>query len=219
MTRCIFRALAAAEHIVWVAPFRVGGRLTHEAQDDQGNRCWVKQVPADDDAAIARLRYEAIVLAKLDHPGVVRLLDRGRNRSCFFLVLSPAPGRALIELLEGRPLALSFALTVADQLATLLHYLHAQGIICRILTPSAIYADHLGRIAYVDLSMVWDEVSPPDSTEMYGDPKYSSPEQISGAVVQRRSDMYSYGACCSNCSPDGRRFRGAIMVIWHYSIC
>lgn len=173
--------------------FRIGGRLTHEAQDDQGNRCWVKQVPADDDAAIARLRYEAIVLAKLDHPGVVRLLDRGRNRSCFFLVLSPAPGRALIELLEGRPLALSFVLTVADQLATLLHYLHAQGIICRILTPSAIYADHLGRIAYVDLGMVWDEVSPPDSTEMYGDPKYSSPEQISGAVVQRRSDMYSYG--------------------------
>lgn len=173
--------------------FRIGGRLAHEAQDDQGNRCWVKQASASDEAAIARLRYEAIVLAKLDYPGIIRLLDRGRNRSCFFLVLSPAPGRTLIELLEGRPLALSFVLTVADQLATLLYYLHAQGIICRTLTPSALYADHLGRVTYVDLSMVWDEVSPPDSAEMYGDPKYSSPEQISGAVVQRRSDIYSYG--------------------------
>ncbi|MFQ3630568.1 serine/threonine protein kinase [Roseiflexus sp.] len=176
-----------------IRTFRIGGRLAHEAQDDLGNRCWIKQAPASDEAAIARLRYEAIVLAKLDHPGIVRLLDRGRNRSCFFLVLSQAPGRTLNELLEGRQLALSFVLTIADQLANLLHYLHAQGIICRTLTPSALYADHLGRTTYVDLSMVWDEVSLPDSTEMYGDPTYSSPEQIIGAVVERRSDIYSYG--------------------------
>lgn len=173
--------------------FRIGGCLAHDAQDDQGGRCWVKQVPATDEAAIARLRYEAIVLAKLDHPGVVRLLDRGRNRFCFFLVLSPAPGRTLLDLLEGRPLALPFVLTVARQLATLLHYLHAQGIICRALDPSAFYADHVGRVTYVDLSMVWDEVSPPDSAGMYSNMTYSSPEQISGAVVQRRSDIYSYG--------------------------
>jgi hypothetical protein len=56
--------------------FRIGGCLAHEAQDDQGVRCWIKQVSATDEAAIARLRYEAIMLAKLDHPGVVRLLDR-----------------------------------------------------------------------------------------------------------------------------------------------
>lgn len=173
--------------------FRIGECLAHEAQDGQGARCWVKQVPATNEAAIARLRYEAIVLAKLDHPGVVRLLDRGRNRSCFFLVLSPAPGRTLLELLEGRPLALPFVLTIASQLASLLHYLHAQGIICRTLDPSAFYADHLGRVTYVDLSMVWDEVSPPDSAGMYSNMTYSSPEQISGAVVQRRSDIYSYG--------------------------
>ena len=173
--------------------FRIGGCLTHEAQDDEGSRCWVKQVPATDEAAIARLRYEAIVLAKLDHPGVVRLLDRGRNRSCFFLVLSPASGRTLLELLEGRPLALPFVLTIATQLAHLLHYLHARGIICRTLAPSAFYADHLGRVTCVDLSMAWDEVSPPDSAELYGNTTYSSPEQISGSVVQRRSDIYSYG--------------------------
>jgi serine/threonine-protein kinase len=173
--------------------FRIGGCLAHEAQDDQGVRCWIKQVSATDEAAIARLRYEAIMLAKLDHPGVVRLLDRGRNRSCFFLVLSPVSGRTLSEALEGRPLPLSFVLTIATQLAHLLHYLHAQGIICRTLDPSAFYTDHLGRVTCVDLSMAWDEVSPPDSADLYGNTTYSSPEQISGSVVQRRSDIYSYG--------------------------
>lgn len=173
--------------------FRIGGCLAREAQDDQGGRCWIKQVPATDEAAIARLRYEAIMLAKLDHPGVVRLLDRGRNRSCFFLVLSPVSGRTLFELLAGHPLPLPFVLTIATQLAHLLDCLHAQGIICRTLDPSMFYTDHVGRVTCVDLSMAWDEVSPFDSADLYGNTTYSSPEQISGSGVQRRSDIYSYG--------------------------
>jgi hypothetical protein len=110
-----------------------------------------------------------------------------------FLFSARSQGEHCPEALEGRPLPLSFVLTIATQLAHLLHYLHAQGIICRTLDPSAFYTDHLGRVTCVDLSMAWDEVSPPDSADLYGNTTYSSPEQISGSVVQRRSDIYSYG--------------------------
>lgn len=175
------------------ASFRIGAYTLHEAHDQEGQRRWIKQVQASDAAAIAQLRYEAIVLGKIQRPGVVTLLDRGRSTSCFFLALDPAPGRLLHQMIEAGPLPLALALGMARHLAELLGALHAQGIICRALTPEMLYADHLGRVTLVDVSLAWDEVAPPRAHPPLENALYLSPEEAGGAPPERASDIYSYG--------------------------
>jgi serine/threonine protein kinase len=172
---------------------RLDTLLFHEARERSGRRCWVKRVPADDEAAIARLRYEAIILNKLRHVGIVRLLDRGRNSTSFFLVLEPAAGHSLLQLLDSGPLKLNLVFSIAAQLSELLMYLHDQGIICRTLPPASLYVDHLDRVTLVDLSAAWDEVSPPRSNELIPNAIYLSPEEAGGMIADRRSDIYVYG--------------------------
>jgi serine/threonine-protein kinase len=172
---------------------RVEGFVCHEALDAQGGLRWVKQVAADDPAAIAALRYEAILLSKLNHPGIVRLHDRGRNRACFFLVLDAPKGVALSELSTHEP-PTELIYGIAVQLAELLVYLHSQGILCRVLLPSAFYVDQRGHIVYADLSCAWDEVSPLRRDSLLAWAAYLSPEQVGGAAADRRGDIYSFGA-------------------------
>jgi eukaryotic-like serine/threonine-protein kinase len=174
-------------------PFRISTYPAHEAQATDGRHCWIKQVSGDDEAAVAMLRYETIILDKLDHPHIIRLIDRGRSRTRFFLVLEPPPGRPLPDMLASGPVALDLVRTIAVQLADMLVYLHSQGIICRSLSPSALYIDHVGRITCIDLSMAWDEVSPVRREEVIEDVLHMSPEQAGGAVADRRSDIYVYG--------------------------
>jgi eukaryotic-like serine/threonine-protein kinase len=174
-------------------PFRLDGFPTYEAQDSRGRRCWVKQVPSDDEAAIARLRYEAIILGKLEHPSVIRLIDRGRTHAFFFLVLEQTPGHSLRQVMEAAPLPLPLVYSIAAQLADALAYLHTQGIICCMLPPEHLYLDHLGRIVLVDFSAAWDEVAPVRRADTVEHTAYISPEQAGGAAVERRSDIYAYG--------------------------
>ncbi|HEU4323501.1 MAG TPA: serine/threonine-protein kinase [Roseiflexaceae bacterium] len=173
--------------------FRIGAFQAHEATDAEGQRCWLKQAPATDERAIARLRYEAIILGKLDHPGIIRLLDRGRSRSLFFLALQPPQGRALASLLEDGPLPTHQALLIATQLADLLAYLHGQGVLCRTLPPATLALDHLGRLTLTDLGAAWDDVTPPRSAASIENTRYLSPEDAGGLASERRSDIYVFG--------------------------
>ncbi|NOK62661.1 MAG: hypothetical protein GFH27_549293n93 [Chloroflexi bacterium AL-W] len=173
--------------------FRIGTGQLYEAYDQHGQRYWVKYVAAHDEAAIARLRYEAIILGKLQHNGIIRLLDRGRNKQAFFLVLAPAHGRSLADIAGSKPIPVHTALNIAIQLTDVLNYLHGQGIICRTLTPASLYLDHLGRITLIDLSDTWDEISPPRTGDLIINASYLSPEEAGGAVAERRSDIYVYG--------------------------
>ncbi|NJM05283.1 serine/threonine protein kinase [Candidatus Gracilibacteria bacterium] len=173
--------------------FRVGTCTLIEAIDQRGQRVWIKQAPSDDEVAIARLRYEAIVLSKLTHASVIRLLDRGRTSQCFFLVLEPVPGRPLRQIIDSGPLALTLASSLTMHLADLVLYLHRQNIVCRALPPDICYADHLGRISVVDLGFAHDEMSLSFVDAMPVNGAYLVPEEASGQAVDRRSDLYAYG--------------------------
>jgi serine/threonine protein kinase len=173
--------------------FRIGSYLAYEAYDAQGRLCWVKQVRADDEAGIARLRYEAIILSKLAHPGVIRLLDRGRSPDCFFLALEPLAGRSLLQVIETTQLSTPQIYNLATQLAELLDYLHSRGIMCCTLPPDYLYLDNLDQLALVDLSAAWDQVAPPRQGAMSPKAAYLSPEEAGGTPVDRRSDSYVFG--------------------------
>lgn len=173
--------------------FRIGGSMAHEASDADGRRVWIKSVLSGDEVAIARLRYEAVTLGKLNHPGVIRMLDRGRSTTAFFLVLEPPAGHALTHVIENERPALHIVLRIVTQLAEQLVYLHQQGIVCRTLPPRHMYVDSLGRLVQVDFSAAWDEISPRRSNASILDARYFSPEDAGGAAVERRSDIYVFG--------------------------
>jgi serine/threonine-protein kinase len=172
----------------------VAGLVYHEALDEVGRVRWIKEVSANDAAAIAGLRNEAILLSKLKHPGIVQLHDRGRNRACFFLVLDAPPGLPLNTLIAQGPLSIDLIYSLAVQIAELLVYLHSQGVLCRVLLPNAFFVDQRGHTVYADLSHAWDEVSPLRRDNLLAFASYLSPEQVGGADADRRGDIYSFGA-------------------------
>ena len=189
----ILKSTLSGQQYTLGRPLRFGTLAVYEAQTGDGQRCWIKQAPADDETAIARLRYETIVRSKLQHSGLLRLLDRGRSRSRFFLALEAPQGHSLLQIMDAGTCDLAWALRVAQQLAALLEYLHSQGIVCRTLPPSALFIDHLDRVLLIDLTAAWDEVSPPRSGELIAQGSYISPEEAGGNIAQRRSDIYVYG--------------------------
>lgn len=172
--------------------FHIGSFLMHEAYDTNEQPRWVKQVPAESEVAIAWLRYEAIMLSKLKHQTLVKLLDRGRSRSCFFLVLEPAAGRPLLETIATGPAPLAVVTAVARQLVQLLGYFHSCQIVCRELPISAFYLNDTQQLTCVDLSAAWDELSPVRSDALLN-PLYLSPEEAGGGQAERRSDIYAVG--------------------------
>jgi serine/threonine-protein kinase len=175
-----------------VGTLPLGAITLYEAVATDGRPCWIKQAPGDNDAAVARLRYEAIMRSKLRHPALAHLIDRGRSRQCFFLVLERAPGQPLTESLRAGPLAPARVAAIGQQLAGLLEYVHRCGIILRTLPPWAVVVDALDRAVVVDIGPAWDEVSPRRSTELIPS-AYISPEEAGGSGADRPSDMYALG--------------------------
>jgi serine/threonine protein kinase len=101
-----------------------------------GHAVAVKLLRSDDDRSQARFRAEIEVLAQLDHPGVVRLLDAGWHEAHPYLVLDLVDGPTLATLLLDGPLGEERSVTIGGHLGAVLVYAHGLGIVHRDLKPS-----------------------------------------------------------------------------------
>ncbi len=148
-----------------------------------------------------QFEQEAAVLARLNHPGLVRVTDYFEEQSNAYLVMDFVDGRSLVDIViqEG---AQSEAKVVewARQLLEALAYCHAQGVVHRDIKPQNIIVKPDGNVVLVDFGLVklWDPNDPRTRTVMrgMGTPEYAPPEQY-GAVTDHTgppSDIYSLGA-------------------------
>ncbi len=149
--------------------------------------------------AIERLRAEAELIARLNHPNIIQIHAVGEHHERPFLVLEYAERGNLEHSLAIGPLAPLAAAQLVETLARALESAHQGGIVHRDLKPSNVLlaADGTPKIADFGLAKLLDqETARTLSGELLGTPSYMSPEQASGRSkhVGPAADVYSLGA-------------------------
>lgn len=149
-----------------------------------------------------RFRREARVAAALQHRGVTVVHDFGEFEGVLYLVMELLDGRNLSQLLQdgkGHPLPVPDVVDIAEQLSSALAYTHQQGIVHRDLKPANIMRLPDGTVKILDFGIARLGADIGFTSRLtgtgiaMGTPHYMSPEQIGGAPVDHRSDLYSLG--------------------------
>jgi eukaryotic-like serine/threonine-protein kinase len=148
-----------------------------------------------------QFRQEAAILARLEHPNLVDVLDFFEEGDKAYLVMTFIEGESLTEQIEREgALPEDRVLQWADQLLDALAYCHSQGIVHRDVKPSNIIIRPDGQAVLVDFGLVklWDPDDPHTRTVMQGmgTPEYAPPEQYGAQPghTDPRSDLYGLGA-------------------------
>lgn len=143
-------------------------------------------------------RQEALLLASLSHQNLPRIFDHFSEHGNLYLVMEYINGDTLGDVLQqadGQGLLLEEVLLIAEQLCSVLDYLHAHQppIIFRDLKPGnvMITGDHLYLIDFGIARLFKPEKL--QDTLVSGTRGYAPPEQYVGATTER-SDIYSFGA-------------------------
>jgi eukaryotic-like serine/threonine-protein kinase len=150
----------------------------------------------EDPVARARFHHEGKAIARLSHPNLVTLIDRGSTETEEYLVFECVEGRSLKEMLkETGPMDPVEAGHIIGQIAEGLAHAHAAGIIHRDVKPQNILVDIEGRAKLTDFGIAtgldWTRVTREGA--IVGSTRYMSPEQVQGRPVDQRSDLYSLG--------------------------
>ncbi len=152
-------------------------------------------------SAIARLRDERQILAALDHPGIVKLLDGGRTEDGLpYLVMEHIEGAPIVRHAQGRGLSVRERVELVHRVCAAVGYAHGRLVIHRDLKPSNILVDARGEPKLLDfgIAKLLDARADREARTRTGTalftPEYASPEQVRGEAVSPASDLYSLGA-------------------------
>jgi eukaryotic-like serine/threonine-protein kinase len=149
----------------------------------------------------ARFQREAHAVAALNHPAVATIHDVGEEQDEDgprpFLVMEYVAGSTLAEALRTAPLSVPQAITVACEVLDALDHSHQNGIVHRDIKPSNIMLTGPTTVKVLDfgIAKALTEAATrlTGSGAVPGTPAYLSPEQISGAEIDHRADLYAMG--------------------------
>ena len=144
-----------------------------------------------------RFQREDEIGKKLDHPGVVKVLN-DETRSRRYMVLELVDGRLLRQILnEQKKFPPERAIRITLALCKALDYIHSQGVVHRDLKPENIMVGPDDQVKLIDFGIAANAGSRrltfAKLTEAMGTPDYISPEQVKGKRGDARSDVYSLG--------------------------
>ncbi len=187
----------------------------------------IKVLPASfalDADRVARFTREAKTLASLNHPNIAAIYGIEESGSTRALVMELVDGEDLSAHIARGAIPLAEALPIAKQIADALEAAHEQGIIHRDLKPANIKVRADGTVKVLDfgLAKARAQESPPSNsasptmtspavTEMgmiLGTAAYMSPEQAKGRPVDRRADVWAFGAVLYEMVTGTRAFAG-----------
>jgi len=191
------------------------GEVYRAGDSRLGRDVAIKVLPAEfasDQERMARFEREAKLLASLSHAGIAAIFGLEDTDGGRALVMELVEGPTLAERIARGALPIDEALPIARQIAEALEYAHERVIIHRDLKPQNIKLTPDGGVKVLDFGLakaLSDEVGAsgsdlsksPTLTAMstrvgviLGTAAYMSPEQAKGKAVDRRADIWAFGA-------------------------
>lgn len=151
---------------------------------------------ASDEMLAAYFEREALALARLEHPNIVRVYDYDQVDGLSFIVMEYVDGTNLDRILRDKKyLSAVESIPIFEQLLAALGYAHVNGIVHRDIKPSNIMITRANIVKITDfgIAKVTGSAKLTRTGTGAGSLLYMSPEQIRGKDIDNRSDLYSVG--------------------------
>jgi serine/threonine-protein kinase len=176
---------------------------------------------ATDPGARARFEREARVASALSHESAVQVYDFGEDGQLVYLAMELLRGSTLRGRIDGEPLPLDDALTIAREIADVLTVAHRLPLVHRDLKPENVFLEGdegESRVRVVDfgLAFIAGEARADRMTAygvVTGTPEYLSPEQARGEQVGPATDVYALGCILYELLTGRVPFRGSDMEV------
>ena len=171
----------------------------------------IKVLPSNasvDPGRLHRFEQEARAAAALNHPNILAVYDVGVHDGVPYIVSELLDGKTLRERIKDGSITVRTAIDYAEQMAHGLAAAHEKGIVHRDLKPDNVLVTSDGRVKILDfgLAKLIDQestgaissvlpTSPPGTSPglVLGTTGYMSPEQVRGALIDRRTDIFALG--------------------------
>ncbi|HEX6901851.1 MAG TPA: protein kinase [Thermoanaerobaculia bacterium] len=178
---------------------------------------------ASEPSSLQRFQREARSVAALNHPNIVTIYSVEEIEGVHFLTMELVEGKTLAELIPPEGMSLRGLLDVAVPLAAALGAAHERGIVHRDLKPDNVMVSREGRVKVLDFGIakatldldatLVDGKGEGEETltragQILGTPAYMAPEQILGAPVDHRTDLFAFGVILFQMATGRRPFRG-----------
>ncbi len=209
-----------------IGPLGAGGMgEVYRARDTRlGREVALKVLPgsfSSDPDRLRRFEQEARAVAALNHPNILAIHDIGEQDGSPFIVSELLEGNTLRSELENGALSARKASDYAAQIAQGLAAAHDKNITHRDLKPENVFVTREGRVKILDFGLaklapaagakqsdgMTLTSSPTEAGMVMGTAGYMAPEQVRGAVVDSRTDIFAFGAVLYEMISGQRAFR------------
>ncbi|HEX5483854.1 MAG TPA: serine/threonine-protein kinase [Terriglobia bacterium] len=157
-----------------------------------------------------RFLNEIKVVASLNHPHIAALHTALRVENQLLMLMEMVEGVTLSQRLQEGPIPLPEAVRYLDQTLSALSYAHQRGVIHRDIKPANMMLTPEGNVKLMDfgIAKASSDMGLTRTGTTLGSLYYISPEQLSGAGIDARSDLYSLGVSAYQIITGKRPFEG-----------
>ena len=190
----------------------------------------IKVLPPDltDSASnLVRFEREAKLASSLDHPNICTIFGLHKVGDIQFIAMQYVEGRNVRDIVDGKPLDLRSALSIAIQVTDALAAAHSRGIVHRDIKARNVMVTRAGTVKVLDFGLAKLIENPhatssdPQLTEVgvpYGTSTYAAPEQAQGLKADHRADIFSTGVLLYEMLAGTWPFRGKTALDVRYAV-